>query len=69
MNRTQVDGKTDQAKGAVKRKLGELTGDEELRNEGAYDEAKGDIKEAVGDLTEAAKRAAGRAAHEIKKDR
>lgn len=45
------DGTTDRAKGSVKKAAGELTGDEDLKNEGRVDKAEGAAK---GKLDEAA---------------
>lgn len=47
-NRDELEGKYDQAKGSFKQGLGKLTGDEEMRSEGAGDKLKGDIKEGWG---------------------
>jgi uncharacterized protein YjbJ (UPF0337 family) len=47
-NRDELEGKFDQAKGSLKQGLGKLTGDEEMRSEGAGDKLKGDIKEGWG---------------------
>jgi uncharacterized protein YjbJ (UPF0337 family) len=43
-----MEGKFDQAKGSLKQGLGKLTGDEEMRSEGASDKLKGDVKEGFG---------------------
>jgi len=48
MNRDEVDGKSEQIKGKVKKGVGDLTGDEKLRNEGVADEAAGDVQEGFG---------------------
>ncbi|HZT58334.1 MAG TPA: CsbD family protein [Pyrinomonadaceae bacterium] len=48
MNRDEMEGKYDQAKGSLKQGLGKLTGDDELRSEGAADKLKGDVKEGWG---------------------
>jgi uncharacterized protein YjbJ (UPF0337 family) len=47
-NRDEIEGKFDQAKGSLKQGLGKLTGDEEMRSEGASDKLKGDVKEGFG---------------------
>jgi uncharacterized protein YjbJ (UPF0337 family) len=41
-----VDEKLDQAKGEVKEKVGQVTGDDDMEAEGKTDQAKGDVKEA-----------------------
>jgi len=47
-NKDEVDGKIDQAKGKVKEKVGELTNDESLRNEGEAQHDAGHVEEAFG---------------------
>ncbi|HEV2786754.1 MAG TPA: CsbD family protein [Solirubrobacteraceae bacterium] len=44
------DGTTDDAKGRSKEAVGDLTGDEELKNEGKVDRASGKAKDAVGGI-------------------
>ena len=41
-----MEGKWDEAKGEVKEKAGETTGDESLEREGEVDQAKGNTKQA-----------------------
>lgn len=47
-NKDDVRGKADQVKGRVKQSVGDLTNDENLRDEGAADEAAGDVESGVG---------------------
>jgi uncharacterized protein YjbJ (UPF0337 family) len=47
-NQDEIRGKMDQAKGRVKQGVGDLTGNERLRNEGLDDEAAGKVDEGVG---------------------
>lgn len=47
-NRDELEGKYEQAKGSVKQGLGNMTGDEEMRSEGAADKLKGDVQEGWG---------------------
>jgi len=49
------DGTMDEAKGRTKEALGDLTGDQELKNEGKVDRASGKVKDVVGGLAEKAK--------------
>ena len=49
------DGSTDDAKGRVKEAAGDLTGDEDLKNEGKVDRASGSVKDKVGDAADKAK--------------
>jgi uncharacterized protein YjbJ (UPF0337 family) len=49
------DGTMDDAKGRTKEALGDVTGDEELKDEGKVDRASGKVKEAVGGIANKAK--------------
>jgi uncharacterized protein YjbJ (UPF0337 family) len=49
------DGSMDDATGRVKEAAGDLTGDDELKNEGKVDRASGKVKDAVGGLADKAK--------------
>jgi len=49
------DGSMDKAKGHTKEALGDLTGDEELKNEGKVDRASGTVKDKVGGVADKAK--------------
>lgn len=49
------DGTMDEAKGRTKEALGDLTGDEELKDEGKVDRASGKVKDAVGGVADKAK--------------
>ena len=48
MNRDELDGKADQLKGKAKQAAGDLTDDEQLRDEGVADEAAGNVQEGFG---------------------
>jgi uncharacterized protein YjbJ (UPF0337 family) len=48
MNKDELDGKAEALKGKVKQAAGDLTDNEELRNEGIADEAAGDTQKAIG---------------------
>jgi len=50
-------GEEDKAKGAVKKALGELTGNEDLKREGEIDEASGKAKDAVDKVVDKAREA------------
>jgi uncharacterized protein YjbJ (UPF0337 family) len=54
------DGKTDKLKGRVKEAGGDLTGDQELKNEGKVDRASGEVKDKVGDAADKAKDIVGK---------
>ena len=47
--------KMDQAKGRVKQAAGDLTDDEDLKNEGKVDETSGKVKEKANDAIDAVK--------------
>jgi uncharacterized protein YjbJ (UPF0337 family) len=48
MNKDELKGKVNQAKGTVKQKAGELTDDPELQVKGAADRAGGKVQEGFG---------------------
>lgn len=60
-NKDEIEGKYEQSKGSVKEGLGKLTGDDELRSEGAADQVKGDVQEGFG----TAKRKVGETVEDI----
>lgn len=60
-------GNTDQAKGRVKQAVGDLTNDEDLKNEGNVDEGKGKVKDKVDDAKRAAEDAIDKVAGAIKR--
>ena len=49
------DGSMDEAKGRVKEAAGDLTGDQELKDEGKVDRASGKVKDAVGGVADKVK--------------
>ena len=49
------DGTMDDAKGRTKEAVGDLTGDQELKDEGKVDRASGKVKDAVGGIAEKVK--------------
>jgi uncharacterized protein YjbJ (UPF0337 family) len=51
-NEQQNEGRMEQARGAIKETVGDLTNNERLQREGEYDRAKGNIREGVGDVRE-----------------
>lgn len=55
-----MSGEFDQAKGRAKQAAGDLTDDDELRNEGKADEAAGKIKEGLEDAKDKAQDAVDR---------
>ncbi|MDX6677106.1 MAG: hypothetical protein QOE31_1158 [Solirubrobacteraceae bacterium] len=49
------DGTADETKGRLKEAAGDLTGDQDLKNEGKVDRASGKTKDAVGSVADKAK--------------
>lgn len=49
-NKDEVEGKFDQAKGAVKENVGDAIGDRDMEAEGAADRAKGNLQEGYGEV-------------------
>ena len=50
MDKDRIKGAAQQAKGAIKEKLGKVTGDSKLQAEGKGDKAAGKIRNAIGGL-------------------
>ena len=63
-NSDEVEGKFDQAKGAVKENVGRAVGDDEMRTEGAGERAGGHVQEAYG----TARRKVGEAVEDVGED-
>ena len=55
MDREQIKGAADKAKGAIKDTAGKLTGDKKLQSEGKLDKAKGSARNLAGDVKDAAR--------------
>jgi uncharacterized protein YjbJ (UPF0337 family) len=64
MNRDEMDGKANQAKGKVKQAFGDLTDNERMHDEGVADEAAGEVQEGFG----RARRKVGEAIEDIGED-
>lgn len=52
MNKNRVNGTIDEAVGATKRKVGELTGNTSLQVKGAAQQVKGKLENAVGKVAD-----------------
>jgi uncharacterized protein YjbJ (UPF0337 family) len=52
MNKNQVKGRFEEAKGKVKEVVGKVVGNEELENKGKVEKVGGKVQAAVGDLKE-----------------
>jgi uncharacterized protein YjbJ (UPF0337 family) len=48
MNRDELNGKAEKIKGRVKERLGDLTDNDRLRDEGVADEVKGEVQQGFG---------------------
>ena len=48
IDKDRVKGSFDQVKGKVKEKVGDLTGDQKMKNEGIADQAIGKVKNMIG---------------------
>ncbi len=55
MNKDQVAGRAEEAKGKVKEAIGNVTGSEKLQNEGLADQASGQVQSSYGDGKEKVK--------------
>lgn len=60
-------GTTDQIKGKAKQAAGDVTGDEELRQEGKLDEATGKVKDVVSDAKDKVEGAVDAIADKLKR--
>jgi uncharacterized protein YjbJ (UPF0337 family) len=54
------DGTTDKAKGRLKEAGGDLTDDQDLKNEGKVDKAEGNVKDKVDDAADKVKDVLGK---------
>jgi uncharacterized protein YjbJ (UPF0337 family) len=52
MNKEQVGGKLDEAKGKVKEQIGKVTNNPETEADGITDQLKGQVKQAIGNFKE-----------------
>lgn len=64
MDKERIEGKMEDLKGQVKRKVGEWTGNKELESEGAAEQVKGKAQNVIGKVKDA-----GRDAVDKLKDR
>ena len=55
MNKDQVAGRVENAKGKLKEATGKVTGSEKLQSEGVADQAAGTVQSTYGDAKEKAK--------------
>lgn len=52
MDKDNIEGKTKDVTGRIKRQVGEWTGDKELQTEGTADQAEGKVQNAWGNIKE-----------------
>ena len=52
MNKDELKGKAEKAKGYIKEEVGEVTGNEDLEAEGRGDRAAGEVREKLGKARE-----------------
>ena len=55
MDKKNIEGGLDKAKGKIKETVGVATGDRELENEGKLDNLKGKVKDVAGNVREGIK--------------
>jgi uncharacterized protein YjbJ (UPF0337 family) len=65
MNRDEIRGKTEKAKGYIKEEAGELLDDPELEAEGRMERASGKVRESFGQAKEKVKEQAEKASEAI----
>lgn len=63
----KIKGMANETVGKAKQGIGEMTGSDKLKAEGAVQEAKGDAQQAMGDAKNAAKDAVDKTADTLKK--
>jgi uncharacterized protein YjbJ (UPF0337 family) len=68
MNKDQVKGRVEQAKGAVKEGTGKMVGNKKLQTEGQIDKASGKAQATYGDVKEDVKDAAKDVAKRLDRD-
>jgi uncharacterized protein YjbJ (UPF0337 family) len=66
-NRNEVEGKTRKGVGAVKEKLGRLTGNRSMEEQGAAEQTSGGFQAGVGKVTRKVGNAIDDAARDLKK--
>jgi len=59
MDKDQIEGTATQAKGALKEAVGKVTGNANLKSEGAADKVTGEVQNAIGGAKDAVRDATG----------
>jgi len=65
MNKHQVEGRAEQAKGKIKEVAGKIVGNQRLQGEGLADQAEGKARAGYGDAKEAVKDGIKRSADKL----
>lgn len=60
MDKQRVEGGLKKATGAIKEKIGQVTGDRDMEAEGTADKAEGKVRSAVGHVKDAVRDIAGK---------
>jgi uncharacterized protein YjbJ (UPF0337 family) len=60
MDKQRVEGGLDKAKGTIKEKVGQVTGDRDMEAEGKMDKAEGHVRSGVGKAKDAVKEVVGK---------
>jgi uncharacterized protein YjbJ (UPF0337 family) len=68
MDNDRVNGKMDEIKGDIKKKIGDVTGDKSLQGEGIIDKAKGKVENAFGKLKDEGRAERDRIEHRDEED-
>jgi uncharacterized protein YjbJ (UPF0337 family) len=68
MNKDQVKGRVEQAKGSVKEAAGKVVGNKKLETEGQIDQVTGKAQATYGDLKEDVKDAAKKVTRDVTRD-
>ena len=59
MDKERIKGGIDKAKGAIKEKVGRMTGDRDMEAEGKIDKAEGHVRSGIGHAKDAAREILG----------
>lgn len=60
MDKQRIEGGLDKAKGTIKEKAGQMTGDRDMEAEGKMDKAEGHVRSGIGKAKDAAKEIVGK---------
>ena len=60
MDKQRMEGGLDKAKGTIKEKVGQMTGDRDMEAEGKMDKAEGHVRSGIGTAKDAVKEIVGK---------